>query len=100
MSEVSGLGNTTKIKNEIKNKSKEYNILPIGELDLTLKKKNEKWLFWYSFSLDLYKINEKSVLNEFLFSFLITKFYIFFKWWKWINIFRKFSAPIFDIFYL
>lgn len=42
MSEVSGLGNTTKIKNEIKNKSKEYNILPIGELDLTLKKKNEK----------------------------------------------------------
>ena len=75
MSEVSGLGNTTKIKNEIKNKSKEYNILPIGELDLTLKKKNEKWLFWYSFSLDLYKINEKSVLNEFLFSFLITKFY-------------------------
>lgn len=87
-SEICGLGKTEKIRKEIKEKKKEYIHFPIGGninrdilynklkviLDKTEKIKKEKKIN-VAIHLDLYDNNEPSILNEFLFSFLITKFY-------------------------
>jgi len=87
-SEICGLGKTEKIRKEIKEKKKEYIHFPIGGninrdilynklkvvLDKTEKIKKEKKIY-VAIHLDLYDNNEPSILNEFLFSFLITKFY-------------------------
>ena len=93
-SEICGLGKTTKIKNYTKNKK--YIHFPIGgninrnilyrKLENVLDKiekiiiseKEAKQNITYkdfAIHLDLYENNETSILNEFLFSFLITKFY-------------------------
>ena len=85
-SQVSGLGKTYKIKNLIKNNNKTYIYFPLGgnltkniiynKLDSVLKKiQNKNDCSKAAIHLDLYENNEKSVLNEFLFCFLITKFY-------------------------
>ena len=97
-SEICGLGKTTKIYKDIKEiKKKEYIHFPIGgnisrnilykklekildkiEKIINEKYSNEKERNCYKFfaiHLDLYDNNETSILNEFLFSFLITKFY-------------------------
>ena len=87
-SEICGLGKTEKIKKEIKEKGKEYVHFPVGgnitrnilykKLKSILDKiKNIKALEEkdVAIHLDLYDNNEASILNEFLFSFLITKFY-------------------------
>ena len=87
-SEICGLGKTEKIKKEIKTKGKKYIHFPVGgniTRDILYKKlksilneieeikKNET--IDVAIHLDLYDNNETSILNEFLFSFLITKFY-------------------------
>ena len=85
-SEICGLGKTTKIKTYIRNKNKQYIYLPIGgninknilfqKLEAILSK--IKTLNNYNdiaIHLDLYENNETSLMNEFLFCFLITKFY-------------------------
>ena len=87
-SEICGLGKTEKIRKEIKEKKKEYIHFPIGgninrdilynKLKIIIEKiekiKKEKKIN-VAIHLDLYDNNEPSILNEFLFSFLITKFY-------------------------
>ena len=87
-SEICGLGKTEFIKKEIKKKEKRYIHFPVGgnitrdilykKLNLILDKikniENDDKLN-AAIHLDLYDNNEASILNEFLFSFLITKFY-------------------------
>ena len=88
-SEICGLGKTEKIKKEIKKKGKVYIHFPVGgsitrdilfsKLNIILKKVEEKKVKENEIAavhLDLYENNEPSILNEFLFSFLITKFYL------------------------
>ena len=85
-SEICGLGKSTKIKNKIKESGKEYIYFPLGgqmtrniiyhkleEImrNLPKNKKSED----IAIHLDLFESKDLSVLNEFLFSFLITKFY-------------------------
>ena len=84
-SEICGLGKSEKIKNIIKEKNKKYYHFPLGgiltrnyifdKLQNLLKKfKNEKSKD-IAIHLDLTESKEKSIINEFFFSFLITKFY-------------------------
>ena len=83
--EVCGLGKSTKIKNLIK-KSLKYIYFPLGgnitkdKIYLKLEKmmksiSDENNYEDIAIHLDLFESKEYSVLNEFLFSFLITKFY-------------------------
>ena len=89
-SEICGLGKTTQIKNKIKESSKKYEYFPLGgnitkktifkKLDEIMKKINSETKNNYddiAIHLDLLDSKENiiSILNEFLFSFLITKFY-------------------------
>ena len=89
-SQICGLGKTTSIKNKIKSNLKKYIYFPLGgyltkdiifeKLNKILKKiesvNNKNYNYEdIAIHLDLYENKEKSVLNEFLFSFLITKFY-------------------------
>ena len=89
-SEICGLGKSTMIRNEIKKSGKQYHYFPLGgnltrekiyqKLDKLMKKiksnsKEEKNFSDIAIHLDLYETRQESVLNEFLFSFLITKFY-------------------------
>ena len=86
ISEVSGLGKSTSIKNAISNEGKYCVYFPLGgnlSKDIIYKKlssilksiKTKKDYSDVAIHLDLYENKEKSILNEFLFSFLITKFY-------------------------
>ena len=83
-SEISGLGKSKIIKNMIKEKGKKYFYFQIGGIlnkdciydkvrILFKKMKNFKDI---GIHLDLTDSNETEIINEFLFSFLITKFYI------------------------
>ena len=89
-SEICGLGKSTQIKNKIKESKKEYIYFPLGgnitkdiiynKLDSIMNDINNKTQNNYNdiaIHLDLFdsKENIVSILNEFLFSFLITKFY-------------------------
>jgi len=85
-SEICGLGKSTYIKSEISKKSKKYVYLPLGgnitkdiiynKLNKTIKEiKTNDYYNDIAIHLDLYENNEDSIVNEFLFSFLITKFY-------------------------
>ena len=87
-SENCGLGKTEKIKKEIKAKGKKYIHFPVGgniTRDILFKKlktivdkieeSENNDVKNVAIHLDLYDNNEHSILNEFLFSFLITKFY-------------------------
>ena len=88
-SEICGLGKTKKIKNEIYEKKKIYIYFPLGG-NLTKKKiykklsevlenieeKTKKNFKDIAIHLDLYETDDISILNEFLFSILITKFYM------------------------
>ena len=85
-SDICGLGKSTKIKNLIKKSRKKYIYFPLGG-NITKNKiyiKLEKIMKSIpddnnyedrAIHLDLFESKEHSVLNEFLFSFLITKFY-------------------------
>ena len=92
-SDVCGLGKTFKIKNMIKRKSQKYYHFPLGGVlskkiisekikNLFEKIKNdetEKNDIEYkdiSIHIDLSESSEISLINEFLFSFILTKFYI------------------------
>ena len=87
-SDICGCGKTSKIKKDIQKENKNYIHFPVGgnitknilfsKLRAILKKiedseENEKGNA--AIHLDLYDNDEPSILNEFLFSFLITKFY-------------------------
>ena len=87
-SEICGLGKSFKIREDIeKNNKKQYIHFPIGgniSRNFLFQKlenifsliKNENYNYKnVAIHLDLYDNNETSILNEFLFSFLITKFY-------------------------
>ena len=89
-SEICGLGKSTQIKNEIAKSGKKYVYFPLGgnitkdiiydKLDkimIDIESKTEKQYEDIAIHLDLFDSKENiiSVLNEFLFSFLITKFY-------------------------
>ena len=85
-SEICGLGKTTKIKKYIKEKNKKYFYFPIsGTMTKnSLYQKLQAILFKIktiedyndiAIHLDLFENNETSIINEFLFSLLITKFY-------------------------
>ena len=89
-SEICGLGKSTQIKNRIKQSGKKYIYFPLGgnitkdqiyvKLKEIMKDINNKTTNNYEYiaiHLDLFdsKENIVSILNEFLFSFLITKFY-------------------------
>ena len=85
-SDICGLGKSTKIKNEIDKLGKKYVYFPLGgnitknkiykELEKIMKSINNKNKYKdIAIHLDLFESKEHSVLNEFLFSFLITKFY-------------------------
>ena len=88
-SEICGLGKTTKIRNEIYSKKKKPVYFPLGG-NLTKKKIYKKLneVLDYmelitkknfndiAIHLDLYETDDISILNEFLFSILITKFYM------------------------
>ena len=89
-SEVCGLGKSSKIKNKIAKLKKKYIYFPLGgniTKEIIYKRLNEKMEEINSKTTDNYgdiaihldifdsKDNIVSVLNEFLFSFLITKFY-------------------------
>ena len=85
-SEICGLGKSGKIKKEIKELKKKYFHFPLGGilnkniifnklkniLEERIKTKNYEEV---AIHLDLTESEETSVLNEFFFSFLITKFY-------------------------
>ena len=85
-SDICGLGKSTKIKNEIKKSGKKYIYFPLGgniskdyiysKLEKIMKNiKTENNFKDIAIHLDLFESREQSILNEFLFSFLITKFY-------------------------
>ena len=85
-SEVCGLGKTIKIKNLIEKSNKKYIYFPLGgnltkdkiyhKLEKIMKNiPSENNYTDIAIHLDLFESKEHSVLNEFLFSFLITKFY-------------------------
>ena len=87
-SEICGLGKTTKIKNEIYAKKKKYIYFPLGgnlkkykiykKLNEVLENINlitKKNFNDIAIHLDLYETDDISILNEFMFSILITKFY-------------------------
>ena len=88
-SDICGLGKSFKIKTIIKSKNKEYYYFPLGGI-LTkaiiyekligllkkIKKENGENYEKIAIHLDLTESKEISIINEFLFSFLITKFYI------------------------
>ena len=85
-SDICGLGKSTKIKNEIKKSGKNYIYFPLGgniskdsiysKLEKIMKNiKTENYFKDIAIHLDLFESREQSILNEFLFSFLITKFY-------------------------
>jgi len=85
-SDICGLGKSTKIRNEIKKSGKKYIYFPLGgnisknsiskKLEKVMKNiKTENNFKDIAIHLDLFESKEHSILNEFLFSFLITKFY-------------------------
>ena len=89
-SEICGLGKSTQIKNKIKKSGKKYIYFPLGgnitkdiiynklyKIMEDIKTKTDNKYEDIAIHLDLFdsKDNIVSVLNEFLFSFLITKFY-------------------------
>ena len=89
-SEICGLGKSTQIRNNIKESKKQYIYFPLGgnitkdiifnKLDSIMNDINNKTQNNYNdiaIHLDLFDSKESivSILNEFLFSFLITKFY-------------------------
>jgi hypothetical protein len=84
-SEICGLGKSTKIRKEIKKKHKKYIHFPIGgnitrnflfqKLENIFSSTKKEDYMKTAIHLDLYDNKETSILNEFLFSFLITKFY-------------------------
>ena len=84
-SEICGLGKTGKIKKLINDNHKKYFHFPLGGIltkqiifrklqNLLNSIKNENYRD-VAIHLDLTESREKSIMNEFLFSFLITKFY-------------------------
>ena len=84
-SDKCGLGKSEKIKKIIKDKNKKYFHFPLGGIlskniifdkleNLLSKMKNEKYEN-IAIHLDLTESKETSIINEFFFSFLITKFY-------------------------
>jgi len=87
-SDLCGLGKSEKIKKTIKDANKEYFHFPLGgiltkdvifkKLDSLLKeiKKRNYNYKDIAIHLDLTESEETSILNEFFFSFLITKFYL------------------------
>ena len=87
-SDLCGLGKSEKIKKEIKERNKTYFHFPLGgiltkdvifkKLENLLKeiKKNNYNYKDIAIHLDLTESEETSILNEFFFSFLITKFYL------------------------
>ena len=88
-SDICGLGKSFKIKTAIKSNKKEYYYFPLGGL-LTkaiiyeklfgllkkIRKEQGENYEKIAIHLDLLESKEISIINEFLFSFLITKFYI------------------------
>ena len=87
-SDICGLGKSEKIKKEIKDIGKQYFHLALGatltrniifnklnNILIEIKNENNKYEN-VAIHLDLYEFNDNEILNEFLFSFLITKFYI------------------------
>lgn len=89
-SEICGLGKSTQIKNKIEKSNKKYIYFPLGGnitkdiifnklnyIMKDIKSKTNKNYEDIAIHLDLFDSKENiiSVLNEFLFSFLITKFY-------------------------
>ena len=88
-SDICGLGKSFRIKKIIQSKNKEYFYFPLGgilnkniiyeKLFKLIKKLNKEYKDNYekiAIHLDLKESKEISIINEFLFSFLITKFYI------------------------
>jgi hypothetical protein len=86
-SDLCGLGKSEKIKKTIKDTKKEYFHFPLGgiltkeiiykKLDNLLKEIKKKYNYKdVAIHLDLTESEEISILNEFFFSFLITKFYL------------------------
>ena len=87
-SDICGLGKSYKIKKIIENDKKKYYHFPLGgvlsktiifgklsKLIENIKKENEYNYQNIAIHLDLIESKNISILNEFLFSFLITKFY-------------------------
>ena len=85
-SDICGLGKSGKIKKDIKDNNKIYFYFPLGGVlnkniifnklgELLDKIKTEKNYEKVAIHLDLTDSEEISILNEFFFSFLITKFY-------------------------
>lgn len=82
-SEICGLGKTEKIKYEIKKSNKRYIYFPLGgklsrniifeKVEKILEKVED--VMNTAIHLDLYETEDISILNEFFFSFCITKFY-------------------------
>jgi len=83
-SEICGLGKTEKIKYEIEKTNKEYIYFPLGgKLSRNIIFKNVEEILKKvkdikktAIHLDLYETENISILNEFLFSFCFTKFYV------------------------
>ena len=85
-SDISGLGKSGKIRKFIKDSNKKYFYFPLGGIltkniicdklkNLLNRIKNENYKK-IAIHLDLYESNEKELLDDFFFSFLVTKFYI------------------------
>ena len=87
-SEFCGLGKSTKIRDDIKKTKKIYIYFPLGgnltkkaiynkldEIIYEIKNMTKNNYNDIAIHLDLYESKETSILNEFLFCFLITKFY-------------------------
>ena len=85
-SDICGLGKSEKIRNLIKDNNKKYFHFSLGgrltkniifnKLNILLKELKKENSNEVAIHLDLLETKEKSIMNEFLFSFLITKFYI------------------------
>ena len=87
-SDICGLGKSHKIIKMIRKSNKQYYHFPLGGIltkeviykklsELLNKLKNDKYDYKsIAIHLDLTESEETSIINEFLFSFLITKFYI------------------------